>query len=210
MLISPGQETYFIHLCTSAPHCVDLPDVQVLIVCSMNEFRLAMVVSLLGSSTSQLASATSLVAGGSAALERPPGRGLVPLRFLPASSWPAPRPAPRPGYITEPKGPPAGRPGPGRVCPAAHILPTPSTQVLKGRDDHHSAAGAVNLPPAASASAGGRRDPAAPCVLCPQRPSTRAAITARSRRWGQRSLVRRSPPPAPSPRLLAGAAAPAG
>ena len=49
MLISPGQETYFIHLCTSAPHCVDLPDVQVLIVCSMNEFRLAMVVSLLGS-----------------------------------------------------------------------------------------------------------------------------------------------------------------
>ena len=108
-------------------------------------------------SISQLGPATSLGTGGRAAHERPPGsRVLIPLQFLTATSWPAPRPRPPPlpGYVIEPTGPAGGETRARPRVPGLSLFPSPCTQVLKGSDDQHTEQrGRAAGPPAAQAAA---------------------------------------------------------
>lgn len=109
-------------------------------------------------------------------------------------------PAPRPSQVTSQSSQArlAGRPGPGFVFLAARILLVAGTQVLRGSDDCHRAAGWWVRPPASRSYISGRGTGLSPpCVPRPQRPSARAATAARSRRRGRRPLVRRRPLPTP-------------
>lgn len=156
-------------------------------------------------SISQLGPATSL----GRIREGAPNHTLVPCCSFqrPAGGRRRPRPAPLPGYITEPTGLASGRPGPGCVFQDACVLPVPNTQVLRGSDYHHRGCGGTR---SLLCRSGREIRARLPCVPQPQRPSARAATSARSRQRGRRPLVCRGTLPALSPRLLAGVAAPAG
>lgn len=161
-------------------------------------------------STSQLGPATfqsSLATCGSRKRSpaeypwRPPASLKVPSRAQLARDLGS---APRPSQVTSqsPQAPPSG--GLARVRAHSRTLSAPGAQTLRDSDGHHRTAEAIDRP----AVSFGIRKPQARISPTTARGSRNSA----ERAWqqGQHPLVRRSPPPSPSPRLLAGAAAPAG
>lgn len=122
-------------------------------------------------------------------------------------------PAPRPAQVTSqsPQAPRAGRPGPRPRVPGRLRPPRskhPSSERNRRPPQSHGGRHSTRRPPGRWRAGGGSLKP--PCVPRRQPPSARAATAARSRRRGLRPLACYSPPPASSPRLLVGAAEPAG
>lgn len=136
-------------------------------------------------STSHLGPATSLVTGDRAALERlPPATPYPPTVPSRDQLAGAVGPAPRPSQVTSQSSQArlAGRPGPGFVFLATRIFLVAGTQVLRGSDDCHRAAGRWVRPPAAPTLAAGGQHSVPHAYLAPNGPQL--ALLPRQGRGG--------------------------